>query len=347
MVAMSVIMPTFNKAEYLELTLASFSRQTFNDFEIIVVNDGSTDRTADFLASWGDARVRVLTQVNAGRSAARNAGVAVARGEWVVFSDDDRLVHPDFLAAHIRSLQADGNSVVVGLKRRVLTRWRRGTLPLEEGEFRQLCERSPTLSSQLEGAACLQLCTREDVTSRFEAVIELLQLGKELDNHEELLRAYGDDLDRVPMSWMLATTANMSLARRHLDGVRTFDERYRGWGVEDNDLAYRLHLKGLAMRFDRSAVNYHQVHPYGNASLVQDATRLSEECGRNFLRFCAKFDALEGYLLWLVKLGMGLERAHALLRDAEQDAVVHDDLIAGCRQLLSNAQAAAQKAALA
>ena len=102
MISIVVVVPTYNKYQYLELTLASLLRQTLGDFEVIVVNRGSTDATAEVLARWPDARVRSITQANGGRSAARNAGVAAARGAWVIFCDNDRLIAPDFVETHVR-----------------------------------------------------------------------------------------------------------------------------------------------------------------------------------------------------------------------------------------------------
>jgi glycosyltransferase involved in cell wall biosynthesis len=68
-------------------------------WNVVVVDDGPTDCSRELLAGWPDPRVRVLRQPNAGRSAARNLGVALALGQWVVFCDDDRIAAPHFLPA--------------------------------------------------------------------------------------------------------------------------------------------------------------------------------------------------------------------------------------------------------
>jgi glycosyltransferase involved in cell wall biosynthesis len=84
----SIIIPTYNRAEFLQQTLESVWRQTFNDYEVIVVDDGSTDETAAYLSQISD-RISIQTQRNAGPGVARNKGVESARGEYLAFLDSD------------------------------------------------------------------------------------------------------------------------------------------------------------------------------------------------------------------------------------------------------------------
>lgn len=102
----SVILPTFNRSGYLRQAIESVLAQTYPDFEIIVVDDGSTDDTRAVVAGFGDARIRYEYQANAGRSAARNRGLALARGEYIAFLDDDDLFLPDKLAVQVGFLDA-------------------------------------------------------------------------------------------------------------------------------------------------------------------------------------------------------------------------------------------------
>jgi glycosyltransferase involved in cell wall biosynthesis len=88
----TVIVPAYNVASFVEEAIASVLGQTWTHWELIVVDDGSTDGTPGILARQGDPRIRVIRQANAGVSAARNAALDVASGEFVTFLDaDDRL----------------------------------------------------------------------------------------------------------------------------------------------------------------------------------------------------------------------------------------------------------------
>src|SRR6266511_1606539 len=89
----SVIVPTFNRVELLECALRSIIEQRLIDFEIIVVDDGSTDRTMDYLKSCGFS-IKVLCQPNKGPGAARNLGARHARGTYLAFLDSDDLWFP-------------------------------------------------------------------------------------------------------------------------------------------------------------------------------------------------------------------------------------------------------------
>ncbi len=91
----SVIIPTFNRVNFLKETVESVRNQTFRDFETIVVNDGSTDGTGAWLRN--QTHLRVIEQSNLGIATSRNSGAAAARGLWLAFCDHDDLWAPDKL----------------------------------------------------------------------------------------------------------------------------------------------------------------------------------------------------------------------------------------------------------
>ncbi len=92
----SVVIPTYNRARLIERALRCVVEQSVHPAEIIVVDDGSTDQTADVVAGFGPA-VKYLQQQHGGPSRARNHGVANATGEWIAFLDSDDLWHSDYL----------------------------------------------------------------------------------------------------------------------------------------------------------------------------------------------------------------------------------------------------------
>ncbi|MBP5534914.1 MAG: glycosyltransferase family 2 protein [Alphaproteobacteria bacterium] len=97
MVEISVIVPVYNAEKYLLSTLQSIFNQTFKNFEVICVNDGSTDDSLNLLKKIKDKRLRIINQRNQGVSVARNVGVRNARGKWISFFDADDLMMPTFL----------------------------------------------------------------------------------------------------------------------------------------------------------------------------------------------------------------------------------------------------------
>ena len=106
----TVVIPTRNRARLLGLTLRSVLRQQEVAFEVIVVDEGSTDDTPAMLAGLGDGRIRVIRhEIPQGVSSARNRGTADARGNWVAFVDDDDLWAPDKLIRQLHAAEAVGS----------------------------------------------------------------------------------------------------------------------------------------------------------------------------------------------------------------------------------------------
>ena len=104
----SIVVPAFNVSATLAETLTSLLAQTYASFEIIVVDDGSTDDTPQIAARFaGDRRVRVIRQANRGLAGARNTGIAAARGDVIGFCDADDLWRPEKLALHVAHLEAN------------------------------------------------------------------------------------------------------------------------------------------------------------------------------------------------------------------------------------------------
>ncbi|MGZ8496357.1 MAG: glycosyltransferase family 2 protein [Candidatus Binatia bacterium] len=101
----SMVIATYNRAELLPATIDSVLQQQFQDFELIIVNDGSTDDTEKRLEPYRE-RIRYLHQDNSGPSAARNAGVKLARGEWISIQDSDDLCAPNHLATLYRYVES-------------------------------------------------------------------------------------------------------------------------------------------------------------------------------------------------------------------------------------------------
>ena len=109
----SVIVPVYKVEKYLDACVKSVLNQTYQDWELILVDDGSPDKCGEICDQYArvDARVRVVHQKNGGVSAARNAGLDVATGEHVVFLDSDDMIHPQLLQLSIDELKKSNTDI--------------------------------------------------------------------------------------------------------------------------------------------------------------------------------------------------------------------------------------------
>lgn len=110
--AVSIVMPCYNAAAHLPASVGSVLAQTFPDWELIAVDDGSTDGTQAWLKAQADRRIRTLSQPNRGVSAARNAGLATAKGRYVAFLDADDTWSPHFLEHMLTALESRSDAVL-------------------------------------------------------------------------------------------------------------------------------------------------------------------------------------------------------------------------------------------
>ena len=109
----SAVIPTYNYAQYLPEAVESALAQTYPNMEVIVVDDGSTDRTRECLAPYRE-RIAYIYQPNRGLSAARNTGIAAARGEWIALLDSDDTWHPEKTALQLRAAEGMDHLALVG-----------------------------------------------------------------------------------------------------------------------------------------------------------------------------------------------------------------------------------------
>src|ERR1043166_8445137 len=117
----SVVVPIYNVEEYLEPCLESIARQTVQDLEVIMIDDGSTDRSGEIAAAFAerDPRFKLVTKENGGLSSARNAGAEHATGEFLAFLDSDDLLPLGAYELLVTPLQETGSDFATGNVRRI------------------------------------------------------------------------------------------------------------------------------------------------------------------------------------------------------------------------------------
>ena len=107
-VVVSVIVPIYNVGNFIDKGIKNLLSQTFSDFEIILVDDGSTDDSYEKCLAWSkrDGRIRVLHQLNQGAGGARNTGIYNAKGEYIYFFDIDDEISNELLDHNVRIMQS-------------------------------------------------------------------------------------------------------------------------------------------------------------------------------------------------------------------------------------------------
>ena len=155
----SVVIPLYNKEKYIERSITSVLSQTHNYFEIIVVNDGSTDGGPEKVAEIKDDRIRILTQDNLGESAARNKGISEAKYELIAFLDADDQWEPEFLENCVRIAEKFPDIGMIGVAFKIIAPKEKiiypqyKYVPVEEGViedfFKAAFKRDPVCSSSV------------------------------------------------------------------------------------------------------------------------------------------------------------------------------------------------------
>ncbi|MGN0559353.1 MAG: glycosyltransferase family 2 protein [Acutalibacteraceae bacterium] len=111
----SIIVPVFNVEKYLPRCIDSIVNQSYEQLEIILVDDGSPDRCPEICEEWAkkDTRIRVIHKQNGGQASARNRGLDIAKGDYVTFIDSDDYLHPDFISTLYKALTENNAEIAI------------------------------------------------------------------------------------------------------------------------------------------------------------------------------------------------------------------------------------------
>ena len=229
----SVIIPTYNRAEYLPAAIESVLAQSFCDVEIIVVDDGSTDATRSVLQPWVDTgQIRYYRQENRGVSAARNRGIALAQGEYIAFLDSDDLFAPDKLEKQAAHLDADIEiGLVHGSFRRVDMD---GNLLAERDTSRFSGNVYPEMLldwSVLIPPSCVML--RAAALSETGGFDQAMRWGEDIDLWRRVARRYRFAAIPEILTTMRTHAENTSGAKADLRAIADF-ERYLQKSLDDD-----------------------------------------------------------------------------------------------------------------
>ena len=108
----SIIIPAFNAEKYIEKCILSILNNTYQNFEIIIVDDGSTDKTKEIIHSFNDNRIKIINQKRKGPGSARNKGLSISKGEYIYFMDSDDTINSNTLDLLINNIE--DNDILIG-----------------------------------------------------------------------------------------------------------------------------------------------------------------------------------------------------------------------------------------
>ena len=202
----SVVLPTYNRLPLLRKAVASVIGQTFSDWELIVVNDGSTDDTREYLEAIDDPRVRPLPLEHRGITSARNAGLRFVRGEWVAFHDSDDLWLPEKLEWQLRRVAAQPTC-----------RWSYTRYSFIDTNGTPLPERSNLLPLPVSGHI-LEPLLRFEVSTAVPTMLVQRSLIEEIDGFDAtmlFLSDYDFILRLAARSDVCALSETLALVREH------------------------------------------------------------------------------------------------------------------------------------
>jgi glycosyltransferase involved in cell wall biosynthesis len=210
MLNVSIILPTYNQRERLEFTLATLLHQRYDngDYEIVIVNDGSTDSTAQFLSAIELQNLIIVNlKHNRGRAYARNQGIKAARNDVLIFSDSDRIVPNNFISSHVERLYE--HSVSVG---------------------------------------CIAELFENDINRLFSSyngnkldLIKAILRARLFNYYEFIKKIYNQDgFSNHPLCWCSLFSGNLCMYKSDIEKAELFDESFVQWGFENFELGYRL-----------------------------------------------------------------------------------------------------------
>lgn len=278
----SVVIPLFNKEDCIAKTLESVLNQSFLDFEVIVVDDGSTDASPKIVSSITDHRVRLITQKNGGPSSARNRGILEAKYEYIAFLDADDLWSPVFLEEMVGLIHRFPDAHCWGFNYSVIKE-RKAQAPEPEGDSGYIDGKWRFSYFPFCSSSC---CCRRSSLIELGCFDERIMYGEDLDMWFRLLLAgrgvmdtrvmayYNQDVTdslmqkRIPLEKHLPYFMDKYAdARKNMDFRRYFDEQmvYRLYPYLF-DKMYKETAHRLAEKLDfsllKKSMKFRMEYPY-------------------------------------------------------------------------------------
>ncbi len=269
----SLVMPTYQNKKLIKNTLQVLNRQkgySAEDYEAVVIDDGSTDGTGEYIKginrNYGLKYIYMERNGESSRSRARNKGIKAACGEIIIFIDGDMLVKEDYLREIDRCFKVREDIVVIG--NRVM---------LDKDAFYE-----------------------EDLRDRYyEAPGFMVDTFNKMEIRHIMYKhlSYNSSCQIYP--WMHVFSCNMAVSKKLLDRNGYFDENFKGWGMEDVELGYRLYKAGAKIIINNRIEAFHQCHSKENT--IKIGADKYQAIARNAIYFAQKYPEALGLPVYMVE----------------------------------------------
>ncbi|MGV8995271.1 MAG: glycosyltransferase family 2 protein [Flavobacterium sp.] len=182
----SVIIPVYNAEKFLHKCLNSVLKQTYENFELILVNDGSKDNSLQICQEWSlkDSRVKTIDQKNQGPGAARNTGLVAANGDYICFLDSDDFIEDDLLATAIKSIEEfKYDMIIFGFNKLTIDGKRISTIKHKEADLRNVQQQQENLAELFLDGGCFAVWDklfRKEFLIQNNIVFDLKKRGEDL-----------------------------------------------------------------------------------------------------------------------------------------------------------------------
>lgn len=290
----SLIIPTYNKLERLRLTIESLRHQTLDRdmYELILVDDNSKDGTDSFIeaerGSFDFNFKYIRHSENLGRSHSRNTGIDNSSGDYLVFTDDDCIMSPEFLETHYKHMQ-EGYAVHGAI-------WNLSYLKFFKDPVKGiLFDEFKNANVQSLIGKCISHLDIGNNFSRIEMEAKKTRFEKEIE------RALKSHTTTFP--WISSTGGNIAVYAKDIRRIGAFDEKLgKQWGAEDIEMGYRLYKMGIHFKYlDRAAVYHIDHYRMNSAELSKKAMEYMYDKHRAVelkSAFDCFFNGLLDYGLW-------------------------------------------------
>jgi glycosyltransferase involved in cell wall biosynthesis len=305
----TVVIPVYNREKYVGIAVDSILSQTFSDFELLVIDDGSIDRSIDIVRSYSDPRIRLVCNINnLGVAATRNNGIQLARGEYLAFLDSDDWAYPERLAKQTAFLDNHPEYAAVGS----WSEWMS-----EDGVPLGRIKRKPTSPEEIAAWRLFQQGIENSTSMARTVVLRAYRHREEFDVSEDF-----DLWARIAANHKLATLPEVLVRRRMHASQLTQEKAARaperrlaiyaaqlhllGVAFTDTDLQRHLLLRSMRKRGFRPDLNYLEwtetwllrLQAANHRAGCYPEPAFSQLLGRLWFKVCWHTARDEGWTVW-------------------------------------------------